>query len=193
MEGLGPVTLQVDEGECVCLTGPSGAGKTRLLRAVADLDPHQGEVFLDGVSSLQVPAPEWRRRVALLPAESHWWGDRVGEHFGAGDIAGLQALGFESGVLDWSVARLSSEERQRLALLRMLALVPRVLLLDEPTANLDPANIERVETLLTDYRCTHDAALLWVSHDVAQAERVAQRVLRIEHGRMAADRPGQRQ
>ncbi|MGA7800914.1 MAG: ATP-binding cassette domain-containing protein [Gammaproteobacteria bacterium] len=185
MDGLGPVSLEVAAGECVCLTGPSGTGKTRLLRSIADLDPHCGEVFLDGLSSREVPAPEWRRQVALLPAESHWWSDRVGDHFPSSEVAGLRSVGFEPDVLDWPVSRLSSGERQRLALLRLLALEPRVLLLDEPTANLDPANIERAEALLSDYRCDRNAALLWVSHDVAQAARVAQRVLRLDNGRLA--------
>lgn len=184
---MGPLSLAVDAGECMCLAGPSGAGKTRLLRAIADLDPHDGEVFFEGRPSQRFPAPQWRRQVALLPAESHWWGDRVGEHFPPGDVPGLQVLNFGADVLNWPVSRLSSGERQRLALLRMLALTPRVLLLDEPTANLDPANIGRVEDLLTDYRRERGAALLWVSHDPAQIARVAHQVLRLDRGQLVED------
>jgi ABC-type iron transport system FetAB ATPase subunit len=77
------------------------------------------------------------------------------------------------------VARLSSGERQRLALLRLLANTPRVLLLDEPTANLDPASTLRVEAVIGEFRKTHRAAVIWVSHDPAQIARVANRHLRV--------------
>ena len=86
--------------------------------------------------------------------------------------------------MDWSVARLSSGERQRLALLRVLANRPPVLLLDEPTANLDEATTARVEALLKDYRTLHGAGVLWVSHDPQQLRRVADRHLRIADGRL---------
>ena len=87
-------------------------------------------------------------------------------------------------MLDEPVARLSSGERQRFALLRLLANRPRVLLLDEPTANLDPDNVTRVENLIAAYLSTEDAAVLWVSHDPLQISRVAHRRMRLEAGRL---------
>lgn len=150
-----------------------------LLRQLADLDPRSGDVLLDGASIDSMPAHEWRARVALLPAESQWWFDSVGEHFSKIDDDNLQKLGFEKSVLDWQISRLSSGEKQRLALLRMLALRPRVLLLDEPTANLDAKFADRVEEILNDYKESRKAALLWVSHDREQLRRVADRVFEI--------------
>jgi ABC-type iron transport system FetAB ATPase subunit len=174
-QGRGPYDLSVEAGECVCVSGPSGAGKTLLLRAVADLDPHEGRVALDDVDSLGVDAPSWRKAVGMLPAESQWWGDTVGPHLPAVDRERLGVLGFEPDVLGWEIPRLSTGEKQRLALFRLLAHRPRALLLDEPTASLDPSNVGQVEALLADYRRTADAPVLWVSHDRAQAERVADR------------------
>ena len=180
--GGAPLELQVAPGECVTLSGASGSGKTRLLRALADLDPHDGEMALDGQPASTVPPAQWRRRVGLLLAESPWWHERVGEHFpaGDGDDFRLAALGFGHEVLDWQVPRLSSGERQRLALLRLLALKPQALLLDEPTANLDPDNTALVEQLVADYRHSTQAPVLWVSHDPQQRDRIADRQLQID-------------
>lgn len=183
-EDRGPYDLAVDPGECVCLSGPSGAGKTLLLRSIADLDPHEGAVLLDGVDARGVEAPMWRRTVGLLPAESQWWYDTVGPHFPVADREGLAVLGFADDALGWEVSRLSTGERQRLALLRLLANRPRALLLDEPTAALDPSNVAQVETLLGSYRRETNAAVLWVSHDPAQAERVSDRRYEISEGRL---------
>jgi ABC-type iron transport system FetAB ATPase subunit len=172
-------------GECLGLMGPSGAGKTRLLRAVADLDPHAGQAWLAGAARADMPAHRWRRQVAYLPAESGWWADTVGEHLPDPGAEALAALGLEPQVLEWPVSRLSSGERQRLALLRLLAAEPRVLLLDEPTANLDPGSATRVEALLLRQR-EQGRALLWVSHDEAQLRRVSARALRVLEGRLEA-------
>lgn len=185
-EGLGPIDLTVAAGECVCLSGPSGAGKTRLLRAIADLDPHTGVVSLDGVAAARMAPPEWRRSVALLPADSRWWDERVADHFPRGIQLDLEPVGLPQAALHWNIERLSSGERQRLALLRVLANQPRVLLLDEPTANLDAQNSERIETLIAAYRSACSAAVIWVSHDAQQIARVADRTLGMENGRLGA-------
>ncbi len=180
------VDLVLPPGRCVGLTGPSGAGKTLLLRALADLDPHEGQMFLDGVAAEEVEVNLWRRQVGLLPAESAWWHDVVGDHFSNIDEPSLAALGFTPEVLDWQIAKLSSGERQRLALLRLLVQRPKVLLLDEPTANLDAENTRRTEALLMDYARDHQAAILWVSHDLAQLRRNCNTIYTINGGRLLA-------
>ena len=177
-----PVSFTVQAAECVCLTGPSGVGKSMLLRAIADLIPHDGDASLDEHNCSQMKPSQWRKQVGYLPAESHWWSDRVGDHYIDSDPEMFRRLGFEPQVLDWQVSRLSTGEKQRLALLRLLANQPRALLLDEPTASLDAANVGNAEALIQDYRQQQQAAVLWVSHDPAQIQRVADRVLRFEAG-----------
>lgn len=181
---VGPVDLSVAAGECLALSGPSGVGKTLLLRAVADLTPHAGVCRLDGAAAEEFSPDAWRSRVVYVAAESAWWHDTVGPHMGAVSDGDLAALGFEPTVMDWSVTRLSSGERQRLALLRSLALTPAVLLLDEPTAHLDADNTVRVERWLADFRRQHQAAVLWVAHDAGQRERVADRQATLADGRL---------
>ncbi|WP_455383973.1 ABC transporter ATP-binding protein [Acidihalobacter prosperus] len=178
-------SLSLGAGECVALAGPSGSGKTVLLRAIADLDPNEGDVLLDGEPRRRFPPSAWRRALALVPAEPAWWGVRVGEHFPEGSDPDLSVLGLPPDALDWEVARCSSGERQRLALLRALTLEPRVLLLDEPTANLDVQSRARVEELV-DRFCDHGGAVLWVTHDPEQALRVAGRRLELAHGELCA-------
>lgn len=192
LEGLSTVMLRnihltLEPSERLFLSGVSGSGKSLLLRAIADLDPHQGEVWLDDRPRSRLPPPEWRRRVGLLPTESHWWAETVGEHWPTSVTVPelerlLGMLGFEADVRDWSIDRLSTGERQRLALARLLLNRPQALLLDEVTANLDLVNRERVEAVLEEYRTTHHAAVLWVSHDLEQRTRLGGRRLVIHDG-----------
>jgi UDP-glucose/iron transport system ATP-binding protein len=175
----GPYSLHIAAGECVSLRGDSGSGKSLLLRAIADLDPHEGQVSLDDRSRTQLSAPQWRKQVALLPAESQWWLDEVGAHFPDDKCPWLAPLGFGAETMHWQVSRLSSGEKQRLSLARTLMNQPRVLLLDEPTASLDTDNVSALEQLIADYRRDTGAAVLWVSHDAQQAARVADRHLQL--------------
>ena len=94
----------------------------------------------------------------------------------------LTTLGLTEPVLDQPVTRLSSGERQRLALLRLLANRPRVLLLDEPTANLDTDNTRRIESVISEYSRTNQAAVIWISHDRTQVTRVANRHMELRNG-----------
>ncbi|MET0064332.1 MAG: ATP-binding cassette domain-containing protein [Candidatus Thiodiazotropha endolucinida] len=181
---LEPIELYIPAGHCTTLSGPSGSGKSRLLRALADLDPHQGEAWLDEQEMASFSGPAWRREVGLLPAESAWWKDRVGDHFPHVDNALLSLLDLPPNAMQWEISRLSSGERQRLALARLLGNMPQVLLLDEPTANLDQKNIDRVEKLIAEWRRQHKTAVLWVSHDPDQQRRVGEESRHIAEGRL---------
>lgn len=181
---IGPVDLSLDAGEIVCISGPSASGKTLFLRAVADLDPHAGSVSLDGKACEHMPGPAWRRHVGLLPAESHWWREQVGAHFDIHNADAVNALGLEPGVFDKPISQCSTGERQRLALLRLLQNQPSVLLLDEPTAALDPTSTAQAEKYITDYCKSKRASCLWISHDPEQVKRVARRHYRVQDGKL---------
>jgi ABC-type iron transport system FetAB ATPase subunit len=184
----GPFDFDLLAGECVAIQGPSGAGKSVLLRMLADLDPHEGEVLLDGKASRSMPAPAWRAQVVYQAAEPAWWEATAGEHFTAAQRGfvdqAMAALNLAPALLDSEVERLSTGERQRLALVRSLARAPRVLLLDEPTAALDPPSVARAEALLAA-RLEDGMALLIVTHSADQAGRLAQRVFHLEQGRLS--------
>jgi UDP-glucose/iron transport system ATP-binding protein len=182
--GNGPYSIAISPGECVGLTGRSGVGKTQLLRAVADVIAHGGDCFLDGNACSSVSPPDWRKMVAMLPAESFWWYDTVGSHFdpetGSSEFEDLLGkLGFSQDVMGWKISRLSTGERQRLSLLRTLRNKPRVLLLDEPTSALDKKMVHVVEEILADICSLHQIICLWVSHDLEQLFRVAGRVFQV--------------
>lgn len=183
----GPYSFAVDRGGCIGLSGQSGIGKSQLLKSIVDLIPHTGEVYLDGLACAEIPAPQWRRQVALVPAESFWWYDTVREHFPDHDhpvlsCGWLEELGFPQAVMDWRVSRLSTGERQRLALLRALINEPRVLLLDEPTSGLDPVYAARYEAILAQYRRERGVPLVWVTHDREQLLRVADQGFLVDKG-----------
>ena len=182
--GVSADGITVAAGSCVALHGASGSGKTLLLRAIADLDEAEGEVWLDQQARSGMSGPQWRRQVSYVAAESHWWGRLVREHAKAWGVPDLQRLGFGPEVLDWEVQRLSSGERQRLAIARVLAGAPSALLLDEPTANLDQTNAQRVEQLIEAWRRDSNGCVVWVSHDPAQRARVADAQFEIQDGRV---------
>jgi len=176
----GPFDLSVCAGECVAITGASGSGKSLFLRMIADLDPNQGEVFLDERERRSFSAPAWRRLVVYSAAEPGWWSERVADHFRgaampfARDMA--PRLTLAAALLDAPVVRLSTGERQRLALIRALALASPVLLLDEPTGALDAEATERVEAVIRE-RLAEGTAIVMVTHSPEQAARLGHRRL----------------
>jgi len=171
----GPFDLEIAKGHCAAITGPSGSGKSLLLRMIADLDENDGQVVLGELSRSSCDAPGWRRRVVYVAAEAGWWTDRVIEHFTqaklgpARDLA--DRLGLKAEIFDALVTTLSTGEKQRLALIRALVLDPPVLLLDEPTSALDGESVACAEVILKA-RLEAGLILVLVTHDPAQAERL---------------------
>lgn len=183
----GPFELSLGAGECIAVVGRSGSGKSVLLRLIADLDPHTGEVWLEGVARSSCPAPQWRRQVVYQAAEPAWWAATARAHFAPDSLplieSSLTALGLDLVLLDVDITRLSTGERQRMALVRSLACAPRVLLLDEPTAALDHASTLAVEAVIAA-RIGAGLSVLFVTHSREQAGRVAHRVLEVRERRM---------
>ncbi len=181
VRGLPPLTFEVAAGACLAIEGPSGSGKSLILRAIADLDLAPGYVFLDGQERAELPAPAWRRLVRYVPAEAAWWGDTarisIGDG-GAGLDQTLRALALTPEHLDRPLAVLSTGERQRLALVRALADAPKALLLDEPTAALDATSAAMVEALIR-YQMLAGRRVVLVSHDAAQIGRLAEARLQL--------------
>lgn len=179
------VSFELADGECIALQGPSGVGKSLLLRAIADLDPSEGSVELDGMPREAMPAPAWRKQVTYVAAESGWWSDTVQEHFTAWDQAVVLAkqLGLPSSCGNWPIRRLSTGEKQRLGLVRALLLHSRVLLLDEPTSALDAASSASVEAIVTE-RVSTGTSVVWSTHNSAQARRVGSRLFMMSNGRI---------
>ena len=182
----GPFELHLGAGACAAITGPSGSGKSLFLRMIADLDPNEGQVWLKGRERASMPAPEWRQQATYVSAESGWWADTVIEHFAANrrtEAADLSArLGLRADILQAPVAQLSTGEKQRLSLIRALLPCPPVLLLDEPTGPLDEQSVGLVEALLQE-RLATGAAILLVTHDPNQAERLGSQRYRMAAGR----------
>jgi len=174
-----PLSFDVAPGECLGISGASGSGKSLILRALVDLDPSDGAIYIGDLERSRFEGPEWRRRMAYVPAESAWWSEQIRPHFPGRRVQFLDRLGFTFKILRRPVSRLSTGERQRLALLRAINGTPDVLLLDEPTASLDSANTARVEELVAELRRQRDLAVIWVSHDARQVRRVTDRHMRL--------------
>lgn len=176
---LPPLTFKVAEGQCLAVEGPSGSGKTRLLRAIADLDPALGLVFLDGAERNEMPASNWRHQVRYCAAEPSWWTETAQDAFAEAHEPDkrrihrlLSALGLASELLNRPLAVVSTGERQRLALARALIDEPKVLLLDEPTAALDPQATALVEELIK-FQLLSGRIVVLASHNRAQVKRLS--------------------
>ena len=181
-----------DEGITV-IVGPSGAGKTTLLRLCNRLAvPAQGTIRFRGEDLSTIDSLALRRKVGMVFQQAVLFGGTGMDNLRVADPEIVEAtaealfhgVGLDAAFLRNPLDDLSGGEAQRLALARTLATEPEVLLMDEPTASLDPAATETLEHLV---RGLDGVPILWVTHDVAQVRRLADEVMVITGGRLVSD------
>ena len=196
------VSVSVTSGDRVVVEGSAGSGKTLLLRALSLLDPiSDGRILWRGREVTDTEVPLYRCRVAYLPQQPALIEGTVETNlrlpFALTNHASrsfdrsqalqlLETLGKEPGFMLRTTSALSGGERQIVALARQLQLRPSILLLDEPTASLDPETAARAERLIGSWiEDDENRAFVWVSHDIARTEALANRRIRMRQGRLA--------
>jgi iron complex transport system ATP-binding protein len=195
---LQPTDLSLAAGDLACIVGPNGAGKTSLLHAIAGIGRPGGSVRVEGKDPTAL-APDARKALlAYLPASRDLpWPVRAGDVIRLGlppresedDLRNvLDALELAP-LLDRRVDQLSTGERSRILIARALAPAPRLLLLDEPVANLDPYWQLRLMELLRERARESGCGLLLALHDLDLAARFADRLIVVAGGALAADGP----
>ncbi|HYJ51584.1 MAG TPA: ABC transporter ATP-binding protein [Allosphingosinicella sp.] len=185
---LHTASLELRAGEFVCLIGPNGSGKTSLLHALAGIGAPTGTVALDGVDPRTLPPSVRPAFLTYLPASRDVpWPllarDVIALGGGAAAFPTLELQPF----LDRPINRLSTGERSRVLIARALAPRPKLLLLDEPTANLDPLWQIRLMALVREELKTGERAALVAIHDLDSAELYADRVIVMNEGRIVAE------
>lgn len=188
--------LDINAGEILAIVGPSGAGKSTLLRLLNFLEePDHGTISFDGVecSLARKATIELRRKVTTVFQRPLLLNRNVGANVKLGlgyrgehnskaiTTAALNQVGMLE-FADQSARSLSGGEAQRVALARAIVLEPEVLLLDEPTANLDPYNVGVIETTIKELNRDNGTTLVMVTHNIFQARRLADRVALLMEG-----------
>ncbi|TKC90267.1 ATP-binding cassette domain-containing protein [Trinickia terrae] len=197
---LAPTGFALRAGERLAINGPSGSGKSVFMRALALLDPlDAGRIAWHGRPIERAAIPRYRRNVAYIRQRPAMLDGTVEDnlrypytlaayhdvHFDRERAAALASqAGRASDFLDKQASELSGGEAQIAALIRVLQLEPEVLLLDEPTASLDPQAAREIERLVATWfdAARTERAYIWVSHDPAQAERMSERSVSMRAG-----------
>lgn len=189
------ISLEVNEGDLLCIVGPSGAGKSSLLRLLNRLDePTSGTVFLERQDYRELPTRELRRRVGMVMQRPFVFPGTVAENLRFGPRQQERSLSNEeieellrgvglAGYAGEDVGHLSGGEAQRVCFARALANRPRVLLLDEPTSALDETAKLDVEAVIRKVAEQGVTSVL-VTHDLQQARRLATRVAQLRAGKL---------
>lgn len=193
------ISLRVPESDVLAIIGPSGAGKSSFLRLLNRLDePTDGTVYLDGADYREIQPTNLRRRVGFISQDSALQPGTVQDNVAVSDrirdepidedrVTALLDRMNLAGYEDRNIGELSGGEEQRVAIARTLYVGPEVLLLDEPTAHLDPETEARIEELLDELIREEDLTCVLVTHDTAQAERLSDRVAKFEDGQLVAE------
>jgi iron complex transport system ATP-binding protein len=185
---LNDVSLNLPGAQLVCLIGPNGSGKTSLLQALAGMNGASGSVLIDGVDPRRLGPAHRPALVTFLPAsrETPWpmiARDVIALGGGSGELPELEL----DGLLDRRMDALSTGERSRILIARAMLPRPKLLLLDEPTANLDPLwQIRLMELIRSETRCANRIALVAL-HDLDMAERYADRIIVMDKGGVGAE------
>jgi putative ABC transport system ATP-binding protein len=191
------ITVEVRRGEVLAVVGPSGSGKSSFLRLLNRLDePTSGTVFLDGTDYRQIMPRELRRRVGMVTQRPFLFPGTAGDNLRYGprqrgqtlsdaDAEALLARVGLPGYGSRDVTNLSGGEAQRISLARSLANSPEVLLMDEPTSALDESSKLGVESLIREVIGNSQLTCVIVTHDTAQAARMADRAMILDAGRIA--------
>jgi putative ABC transport system ATP-binding protein len=187
-------TFELRAGEVLAIVGPSGSGKSSLLRLLNRLDePTSGTVYLEGIDYRQIEPRTLRRKVGFVMQRPFLFPGKIESNLKYGPAQRGEVLSQEAvsdllikvGLRDYSsrdVANLSGGEGQRVSVARTLANSPLVLLLDEPTSALDEASKIEIEALLRGIVRDQQLACAIVTHEKAQAERLADRVVVLAEG-----------
>lgn len=189
---LKDINLEVARGEVFALIGPTGAGKTTLLRLLDLLDtPASGSIYFDGLEASRSDKLRLkiRRRMSFVLQKPVVFNTSVYDNIAYGlKWRGLARSSLQQRVhrildmvdlsngKDRNARTLSGGEAQRVAIARAIATEPELLLLDEPTANLDPNSTARIEELVSDIIQQHNTTIIMATHDIAQGQRLADRM-----------------
>jgi putative ABC transport system ATP-binding protein len=187
-------SFELSQGEVLAIAGPSGSGKTSLLRLLNRLDePTNGTVFVEGIDYRNIEPRDLRRKLGMVTQRPFLFSGTVADNLRYGpaqrdeklpdeSIADLLAQVGLKGYSERNVANLSGGEAQRVSVARTLANSPLVLLLDEPTSALDDAAKFEVEASIQRVVRDQNLTCVVVTHDLAQAGRLAERALVLEAG-----------